>query len=44
MVVELLAPPAAWIQLIFAAQGAGILANIFSDAAIDGFYYLYSLN
>jgi hypothetical protein len=38
MVVEPLASPAAWIWWIHAAQGAGGLAHIFSDAIVVGFY------
>jgi hypothetical protein len=37
MVMEPLAPPAAWIQSFHAAQGAGGLAHILSKVAIKGF-------
>ncbi len=37
MVMELLAPLAAWIQWIHAVRGAGGLAHSFSKAAVEGF-------
>jgi hypothetical protein len=37
MVMEPLAPPAAWIQQIHTVQVAGGLAYIFSDVAGEGF-------
>jgi hypothetical protein len=37
MVMEPLAPPAAWIQLFHAVQVAGGLAHIFSEVAVEGF-------
>jgi hypothetical protein len=37
MVMELLAPPAAWIRWFHAAQVAGGLAHLFFEAAFKGF-------
>jgi hypothetical protein len=37
MVMELLAPPAAWIQSIYNVRVVGGLARIFSKAAVEGF-------
>jgi hypothetical protein len=37
MVMELLAPPAAWILQIHTVQVAGGLAHICSEAAVKGF-------
>jgi hypothetical protein len=37
MVMEPLAPPAAWIQWIHNIRVAGGLAHIFSKAAVEGF-------
>ncbi len=37
MVMELLAPPGAWIQWIHTTQGVGGLAHSFSKAAVEGF-------
>jgi hypothetical protein len=37
MVMEPLAPPVVWIQLIHAVQVAGSLAHIFSKVAVEGF-------
>jgi hypothetical protein len=37
MVMEPLAPPAAWIQLYHATQGAGGLVHVLSKAAVKGF-------
>jgi hypothetical protein len=37
MVMEPLAPPAAWIQQIHAIRVAGGLAHIFSKVAVEGF-------
>jgi hypothetical protein len=37
MAMELLAPPAAWIQLIHTIQVAGGLAHSIFEAAVEGF-------
>jgi hypothetical protein len=37
MMMEPLTPPAAWIQWIHAAQGAGSYGHSFSKAAVEGF-------
>jgi hypothetical protein len=37
MVMEPLAPPAAWVQWFHAAQGAGSLAHVFSKVTIKEF-------
>jgi hypothetical protein len=37
MVMEPLAPPAVWIQLIHTAQVAGGLAHSFLEAVVNGF-------
>ncbi len=38
MVMEPLAPPAAWIQLIHTIRVAGGLAHVHSKAAVEGFW------
>ncbi len=37
MVMEPPAPPAVWIQWIYAVQVAGGLVHIFSEVAVEGF-------
>jgi hypothetical protein len=39
MVMEPLAPPAAWIQLIHDVRVAGGLAHMFSKTAVEGFQF-----
>jgi hypothetical protein len=41
MVMAPLAPPAAWIQLYHAARGAGRLAHVRSEAAVEGFCLIH---
>jgi hypothetical protein len=44
MVVELLSPPAVWIQLIQATQGVGGLAHTLFKAAVEGFCLVQKIN
>ncbi len=44
MVMELLAPPAGWIRWYNAARGAGGLAHVHSEAAVEGFCLILWIN
>ncbi len=44
MVMEPLAPPAGWIQWYNAARGAGGLAHVHSEAAVEGFCLIHWIN